>query len=141
MANGLCFIFFGDVLAVERSYHSDDEELYIPFLLNIQNEQEFLKKAVGWEYFYNLVRPHYGKGMNEKAPFEKLKEPGYDLPEEFTLLPPVILNTISTSWLLEAGNDLLAHYRCQGSQGAVAFLLFYQSHIPRPRISSAYERN
>jgi len=95
---------------VERSHRSDDEELYIPFLLNVQNEQEFLEKAVGWEYFYNLVRPHYGKGMNGKAPFEKLKELGYDLPEEFTLLPPVILDTISTDWLLKTGNDLLAHY-------------------------------
>jgi len=95
---------------VERSHRSDDEELYIPFLPNVQNEQEFLEKAVGWEYFYNLVRPHYGKGMNGKAPFEKLKELGYDLPEEFTLLPPVILDTISTDWLLKTGNDLLAHY-------------------------------
>ncbi|MCL0046396.1 transposase [Dehalococcoidales bacterium] len=43
-----------------------DEELYIPFLLNIQNGQELLEKVVGWQYFYNLVRPHYGTGMNEK---------------------------------------------------------------------------
>lgn len=49
---------------VERSHRSDDEEFYIPFLLDIQYRQQFLDKASGWEYFYNLARPHYGKDMN-----------------------------------------------------------------------------
>jgi len=96
---------------VERSHRSDDEELYIPFLLNINNEQELLEKAAGWEYFYNLVRPHYGKDMEGKTPFEKLNELGYDLPQKFALFPPVILDTISSNWLLETGNDLLAYYK------------------------------
>ncbi|MCL6579763.1 MAG: helix-turn-helix domain-containing protein [Candidatus Bathyarchaeota archaeon] len=95
---------------VERSHRSDDEELYLPFLGSIWSEQDFLRKALGWVYFYNLVRPHYGKDMNGKTPFEKLRELGYGLPEEFALFPPIILDTISTDWLLETGNDLLAHY-------------------------------
>ncbi len=66
---------------------------------------------MGWEYFHNLVRPHYRKGMNGKAPFEKLKELGHDLPQEFALFPPVILDTVSTDWLSETANDLLAHYK------------------------------
>jgi len=96
---------------VERSHRSDDEEFYIPFLLSIQNEQEFLDKAASWEYFSNLVRPHYGKGMEGKTPFEKLKELGYDLPQGFAVFPPIMLDAISTDWLLETGNDLLAHYK------------------------------
>ena len=48
--------------------------------------------------------------MNGKAPFEKLKELGHDLPQEFALFPPVILDTVSTNFLLETGNDLLAQY-------------------------------
>jgi len=80
---------------VERSHRSDDEEFYIPFLLDIQDRKQFLDKASGWEYFYNLVRPHYGKDMNGKPPFEKLRRMGYALPEEFALFPPVILDTIS----------------------------------------------
>ena len=95
---------------VERSHRTDDEELYLLFLGNIENEPEFLEKAVGWEYFYNLVRPHYGKDMNGRTPFEKLKELGYNLLQELALFPPVILDTISTDWLLQTGNDLLAHY-------------------------------
>ena len=61
---------------VERSHRTDDEELYIPFLSNIENEPGFLEKAVGWEYFYNLVRPHYGKDLNGRTPFEKLEGVG-----------------------------------------------------------------
>ncbi|HFB07028.1 MAG TPA: hypothetical protein ENJ92_01145 [Chloroflexi bacterium] len=57
-----------------------------------------------------MVRPHYGEDMNGKTPFGKLKELGYDLPEEFALFPPVILDTISTDCLLQTGNNLLAHY-------------------------------
>ena len=95
---------------VERSHRTDDEEFYLPFLLGIQNEAELLQKAASWEYFSNLVRPHYGKGMEGQTPFEKLKESGYDLPQEFAVLPPVTLDTISTNWLLETGNNLLAHY-------------------------------
>ncbi|MCL0078818.1 hypothetical protein M1O56_04035 [Dehalococcoidia bacterium] len=49
---------------------------------------------MGWQY-YSLVRPHYGTGMNGKMPFE-LKDLSYDLPEEFALFPPLILDTIST---------------------------------------------
>lgn len=52
---------------VERSHRSDDEEFYIPFLAGIQNEQQLLEKAASWEYFSNLVRPHYRKGMEGKT--------------------------------------------------------------------------
>jgi len=50
--------------------------------------------------------------MNGKPPFEKLRCLGYDLPQDFALFPPVILDIISTDWLLQTGNDLLAHYNC-----------------------------
>ena len=101
---------------VERSHRSDDEELYIPFLLYMHNEQELLEKAAGCEYFYNLIRPHYGKGMEGVTLFEKLRQLGYDLTQEFALFPPVILDSISTGWLLETGNDLLAHYTARLSR-------------------------
>lgn len=95
---------------VERSHHSDDEEFYIPFLLDIQDRKQFLDKASGWEYFYNMVRLHYGEDMNGKPPFEKLRGLAYALPEEFALFPPVILGTISADCLLQTGNNLLAYY-------------------------------
>lgn len=95
---------------VERSHRTDDEEFYIPFLLRIGDTQELLRKAAGWVFFYNLVRPHYGHGMGGKPPFAKLRELGYDVPERFALFPPLLLDTISADWAVEGGNDLLAHY-------------------------------
>jgi hypothetical protein len=58
--------------------------------------EEWLKKS--WYSFY------------KETFFEKLRGLGYDLPEKFALFPPVILDRISSNWLLEAGNDLLACY-------------------------------
>lgn len=98
---------------VERSHRTDDEEFYIPFLAGIHNGRELLQRAGGWVYFYNLVRPHYGEGMEGKTPFEKLRELGYELPEESALFPPIILDRVSVDWALEGGNDLLAHYSGQ----------------------------
>jgi len=95
---------------VERSHRSDDEEFYLPFLPQMGNTQDLLEKAAGWVYFYNLIRPHYGKGMGGKPPFAKLRELGYDLAEEFALFPPLLLDPISSDWAVEGGNDLLAHY-------------------------------
>jgi len=46
----------------------------------------------------------------DKPPSEKLRELGYDLPEEFACLPPIILDDVSTFWAVKGGNDLLALY-------------------------------
>ncbi len=96
---------------VERSHRTDDEEFYIPLLLQMTDEESFLRLASKWEYYYNVHRPHLGKGMNGKSPLAKLRELGYDLPDRFGLLPPVILDRISVRWLVQTGNDLLAQYR------------------------------
>ena len=96
---------------MERSHRTDDEEFYLPFLAKVHTEEGLLKKAAGWVYYYNLERPHYGEGMDAKPPFCKLRELGYDLPEEFALFPPLVLDRVSADWALRGGNDLLAHYR------------------------------
>jgi transposase len=95
---------------VERSHRTDDEEFYLPFLGKVQTEQGLLNKAAGWMYYYNLERPHYGEGMDGRPPFQVLRELGYDLPREFALFPPLVLDRISADWALRGGNDLLAHY-------------------------------
>jgi len=62
------------------------------------------------DYWYNVKRPHFGKGMDGRSPFEKLKDLGYNLPEEFALLPPIILDDVSTFWAVRGGNNLLTPY-------------------------------
>ncbi len=94
---------------VERSHGIDDEEFYLPYLLEIKNEEELLNFAGKWIYWYNTGRPHFGDKMNGKTPYEKLKESGYNLPIEFCTFPPVILDKNSPSMVLnfskKGGND------------------------------------
>ena len=98
---------------VERSHGIDDEEFYLPNLLEITNEEEFLNFGRKWIYWYNTGRPHFGDKMNGKTPYEKLKESGYNLPIEFCAFPPVILDKISPSLVLNfskrGGNDLCVY--------------------------------
>jgi len=69
-----------------------------------------LRYASKWLYWYNVKRPHFGEKMNRKPPFEKLKEFYPNLPEQFALLPPIILDDVSTFWQIRGGNDLLTPY-------------------------------
>ena len=96
---------------MERSHRTDDEEFYVPLLLSINDEKELLRYAGKWRNFSNVRRPHFGKGMNGKPPLQRLRELGYDLPEEFACFPPIILDDISSLWAVRGGNDLLAPYK------------------------------
>jgi len=75
----------------------------------MEKTKELLSYARKWLYCYNVERPHFGEGMG-KPPSEKLRELGYDFPEEFACLPPIILDDASTFWAVKGGNDLLTPY-------------------------------
>ncbi|RLE06823.1 hypothetical protein DRJ00_09120 [Candidatus Aerophobetes bacterium] len=57
-----------------------------------------MRYAGKWRNFSNVRRPHFGKGINGKPPLQRLRELGYDLPEEFACFPPIILDDVSTFW-------------------------------------------
>jgi transposase len=99
---------------VERSHRTDDEEFYRPYLLNISNLEEFLTYSQRWAYFYNVLRPHFGAGMNARAPLAVLRSLGYTGHQAIVAFPTVLLDRISTDLLMacgpEDGIDLLAHY-------------------------------
>ena len=99
---------------VERSHRTDDEEFYRPYLLNIPDLQQHLVYAHRWEYFYNVLRPHLGEGMENEAPLTVLRRLGYRGSDAIAAFPPVLLDNISTDLLLACdssdGNDLLTHY-------------------------------
>jgi hypothetical protein len=61
-------------------------------------------------YYYNVERLHSGEGMEGGSPWRKLRELGVKVPKEFAVLPPMMLDRISTDWVLGPGNDLLTHY-------------------------------
>ncbi len=77
---------------VERSHQTDDYEFYIPFLLHAKTELDFLRLAAWWQKVYNIFRPHMGLGG--LTPYQKLKSLGYNLPKEFFLFPPLILDRL-----------------------------------------------
>ena len=99
---------------VERSHRTDDEEFYRPYLLSIHSSREFLIMPARWLYFYNVLRPHLGMGMDGHPPLTVLRRLGYNGSDSIALLPPIILDPISTDLLLlcdpKDGNDLLAQY-------------------------------
>ncbi len=76
--------------------------------------REFLAYAHRWVYLDNVLRPHFGEGMNGRPPLSVLQSLGYTGRETIAFFPPLILDTISTDLLLacdpEEGNDLLANY-------------------------------
>ena len=97
---------------VERSHRTDDEEFYLPFILDVKNEKNFLSKAQGWQYIYNVKRAHFGEKMNGRTPLQKLKECGYYwLNEEFAMFPVLMLDDVSTEIVFNwGGNELLTMY-------------------------------
>jgi len=117
---------------VERSHRSDDEEFYRPYLLELQDTQEHLLYAHRWEYFYNVLRPHLGEGMEQSPPLAVLQRLGYTGSQAIASFPPVLLDNISTDLLMACapsdGNDLLAHYK---------FLVFEK--MPRFSRSGTYD--
>ncbi|MEM3484702.1 MAG: hypothetical protein QXI12_03690 [Candidatus Methanomethyliaceae archaeon] len=56
---------------MERFHRTD---FYIPFLREVHIEKEFLRVEVGWAYYYNLVRPRYGKGREMETPLRVLQQ-------------------------------------------------------------------
>ena len=77
---------------MERSHQTDDQEFYIPYLLMIKNEKDFIKRGIWWQKIYNLERPH--QGLGNLTPYEKLKSLGYVTGEEICFFPTLILDSV-----------------------------------------------
>ncbi len=108
---------------VERSHRTDDEEFSLPLLMGIKDEGELVQRAAQWLYYYNVERGHTGVGMEGLSPWQKLRGLGVKVPKEFAVLPPMVLDRISTDWVLDLGNDLLTHYKTGTRRGPVSTLM------------------
>ena len=99
---------------VERSHRTDDEEFYAPYLLQAHTPDQLLALSYRWLYVYNVLRPHFGSGMEQRPPLAALRHLGYTGDDCIALLPPILLDPISSDLLLscdqQGGNDLLAYY-------------------------------
>ena len=95
---------------IERLHRTDDEEFYIPTLLDIRTERDYLDRAFRWQAFYNLYRPHYGASMDGMSPIEKLRSLGINAHDSFALMPPVILDKVAPQIVAHTGYHVQAHY-------------------------------
>jgi len=95
---------------VERSHRTDDEEFYIPYILKLQHLKEWAGIALWWIWYYNVRRRHYGREMNGKTPYLKLRSYYPWVNQSIALFPPLLLDNISTHDLWKGGQYVLDNY-------------------------------
>lgn len=79
---------------VERTHRTDDEEFYRPHLPRLDNREDFLVKAQRYQDTFNVLRQHWGIGMNGKSPLDKLRECETLGAEKLIAFPVVIIDEI-----------------------------------------------
>lgn len=94
---------------VERSHRTDDDEFYIPKILEIKNNQSLYEKAFEYIYYFNNVRRH--SSLDDKRPFEHLKEQTPNICDNIRYVQPIILDGVSANLLPWGGYHVLAQNR------------------------------
>lgn len=56
---------------IENSHRADDEYFLMIHAERCKTKDEFIQRAQKWQDTWNFFRPHNGKGMNGRTPFEK----------------------------------------------------------------------
>ena len=93
---------------IERSHRTDDDEFYIPRAFKIKSEKDLLDEALGYIYYYNNVREH--SSLDDKTPFEHLKEQAPEINDKIRYVQPIILDKVSVELGSWSGYNVLAHY-------------------------------
>jgi len=88
---------WGNNAIVERTHRTDDEEFYIPKLLEIQNNQMLLEASFGYIYYFNIKRPHFSSHLKGLSPVEILKKLSPSIDPSIALFPPLLLDYLTTS--------------------------------------------
>jgi transposase len=91
---------------IERSHRTDDDEFYIPRVLQVKNEKDLLYEAHGYIYYYNNLREH--SSLDDKTPFEYLKEQLPKINDDMKYSQPIFLDNVSTSIGDWSGYNVLA---------------------------------
>jgi len=100
---------------VERSHRTDDDEFYIPRVLQMNSEQDLLEEALGYLYYYNNVRGH--SSLSYQTPFAHLKEQLPEIEESIRLVVPFMLDKVAVQLGPWSGYNVLAQHlnaKCQG---------------------------
>ena len=76
---------------VENAHRKDDEEFLIVHAEKCNNKNAFIQKAEIWQDSWNYLRSNFGKGMNGRTLYEKLRSKNGGIISERVLSFPVLL--------------------------------------------------
>jgi len=93
---------------IERSHRTDDEEFYIPRVLQIKSEPELLNEAMGYIYYYDNLRAH--SSLSYQTPFAYLKSQLPDLDDKIMFVIPIMLDKVSIELGTWSGYHVLAQH-------------------------------
>ena len=99
---------------LERSHRTDDEEFYIQRVFKIKSEEDLLREALNYIYYYDCVREH--SSLNNMPPFDYLKRQLPELDDTMKLVPPIMLDNVSTKIGPWGEYNVLAQNRNSGRQ-------------------------
>jgi hypothetical protein len=88
---------------LERSHRTDDEEFHTPRMFKISSEEDLFRESLN---YYDCVREHFS--LNDKTPFQCLKEQMPELDNTIKLVPPIMLDHVSTKIGFWSGYNVLA---------------------------------
>jgi len=93
---------------LERSHRTDDEEFYIPRVLQIKSEADLLNEAMGYIYYYDNVRGH--SSLSYQTPFAYLKSQLPDIDDKIRFVIPIMLDKVSVELGPWSGYHVLAQH-------------------------------
>jgi transposase-like protein len=93
---------------LERSHRTDDEEFYIPRVLQLKSEKDLLNEALGYIYYYDNLRGH--SSLNYQTPFAHLKSQMPDIDDKIRFVIPVMLDDVSVRLGPWSGYHVLAQH-------------------------------
>ena len=114
---------------IERSHRTDDDEFYIPRVFKIKSEKDLLDEAFGYIYYYNNVREH--SSLNDKTPFQHLKEQDPEINDKIRYVQPIILDKVSVELGSWSGYNVLAHYLIKGIFTFCKKSIFSMAYVAR----------
>ena len=78
---------------LERSHRTDDDEFYIPRVLEIKSNEDLLKEAFNYIYYYNNIREH--SSLNDLTPFVYMKNQLPEINGNIRYPIPILLDKVS----------------------------------------------
>ena len=94
---------------LERSHRTDDEEFYIPRVLQIKSESQLLDEAMGYIYYYDNLREH--SALNYQTPFTYLISQLPEIDDKIRFVIPIMLDDVSVKLGPWSGYHVLTQHQ------------------------------